>query len=504
MTRISTKEAFENPKRVFHSKRRLFETPSLVESSSLEFDLFSDIEEHSKEEKTAKVMMKTMEQGMSKTCGNYGSGVARPEINDKTHFELKGKFLKKLSKVRNMKTQNNTSKKSLRSSTYFISPRNEPSGSITNWETIKTKFLNKYCPPARTAKKMEEINNFQQEPDESLLHAWERFLKLLMKCPQHYLTDMQEVILFYKGLDVPTRQILDLKGAIRTKTVVDAKVAIQEIAEYSQKCHNGRSLKTKNTKTSDELASIQAQLNSLGREIKKVNEKVYAAQVGCELCKGPHYTKECPLKEEGKTLEEACYTDLTCLGLRMMSCLSLKDDMPLRDKLGWAFETIAHGEGENFVVGADQGSLEVMVEGMTHGARFAAQIPAGILFIRDVAATCVRSIIVNTTANHHRRLHPLLQQYAAFFRCYSQPEVASYLHEAVERISNFWDCNTFYGSEIYLYGADLKQLGVITDFKDGAKWIKTKFVYKLPDECLSFLSDWKSYVKLGDGPFIDE
>ncbi|GJU21328.1 homeodomain-like protein [Tanacetum coccineum] len=56
------------------------------------------------------------------------------------------------------------------------------------------------------------------------------------------------------------------------------------------------------------LAAIQAQLNNLGREIKKVNEKVYAAQVGCEQCKGPHYTKDCPLKEEGKTLEEAYYT----------------------------------------------------------------------------------------------------------------------------------------------------------------------------------------------------
>ncbi|GJY89040.1 hypothetical protein Tco_0503668 [Tanacetum coccineum] len=52
----------------------------------------------------------------------------------------------------------------------------------------------------------------------------------------------------------------------------------------------------------------QAQLNNLGREIKKVNEKVYAAQVGCEQCKGPHYTKDCPLKEEGKTIEEAYYT----------------------------------------------------------------------------------------------------------------------------------------------------------------------------------------------------
>ncbi|GJS25179.1 zinc finger, CCHC-type containing protein [Tanacetum coccineum] len=34
--------------------------------------------------------------------------------------------------------------------------------------------------------------------------------------------------------------------------------------------------------TSNGLAAVQAQLNNLGREIKKVNEKVYAAQVRCE------------------------------------------------------------------------------------------------------------------------------------------------------------------------------------------------------------------------------
>nr|GEW38248.1 hypothetical protein [Tanacetum cinerariifolium] len=67
------------------------------------------------------------------------------------------------------------------------------------------------------------------------------------------------------------------------------------------------SSKARNTKTSDGLAAIQAQLNNLGRDIRKVNEKVNTTQVGCKLCKGPHYTKDYPLKEEGKTLEEAYY-----------------------------------------------------------------------------------------------------------------------------------------------------------------------------------------------------
>ncbi|GJV21280.1 hypothetical protein Tco_1370300 [Tanacetum coccineum] len=79
------------------------------------------------------------------------------------------------------------------------------------------------------------------------------------------------------------------------------------MAEYSQKWHNGTS-RGRSTENSNGLATIQVQLNNLGREIKKVNEIFYAAQVGCEQCKGPHYTKYFPLKEEEKTLEEAYYT----------------------------------------------------------------------------------------------------------------------------------------------------------------------------------------------------
>ncbi|GJY31406.1 hypothetical protein Tco_0414901 [Tanacetum coccineum] len=61
------------------------------------------------------------------------------------------------------------------------------------------------------------------------------------------------------------------------------------MAEYSQKWHNGTS-RTRSTKTYDGLATIQAQLNNLRREIKKVNEKVYVAQSifsSCYLFRNP-------------------------------------------------------------------------------------------------------------------------------------------------------------------------------------------------------------------------
>ncbi|GKE24319.1 hypothetical protein Tco_1435831 [Tanacetum coccineum] len=155
---------------------------------------------------------------------------------------------------------------------------------------------------------------------------------------------MQEVVLFYNGLDVPTRQILNSRRGIPSKTAANAKVAIQEMVEYCQKWHNGTS-RTISTKTSYGLAAIQAQLNNLGREIKKVNEKVYDAQVGCEQCKGPYYTKDCPLKEDGKTLEEAYYTQFEKKGsyrpqfLKAYSYGASHTDksIPRKEKDPWSF-----------------------------------------------------------------------------------------------------------------------------------------------------------------------
>ncbi|GKC67587.1 hypothetical protein Tco_1100185 [Tanacetum coccineum] len=157
MTRSSTNELFtpfKDTEREFRSSRKHFKTLSLDELRSPDFNLFSN-QEYSEEE-VAETMAETIEQYMSKSRADYGSGVARTKIEDKDNFELKGQFLKEL-----------------RTNTFSAVSRwlrNETTGSITTWDGLKTIFLNKYCPPAQTTKKMEEINKFHQEPDEN----WKR------------------------------------------------------------------------------------------------------------------------------------------------------------------------------------------------------------------------------------------------------------------------------------------------------------------------------------------
>ncbi|GJR73775.1 copia protein [Tanacetum coccineum] len=222
---------YKVPEREFRSLRRHFKSLSLDRLRSPEFNLLSD-QEYLEEEKKEEEMAKTMEQYMSKTRTNYRSGVARPKINNKDQFELKGQFLKEL--------RENT-----------LSGLDNEDSNVHIEKVLKSVDL--FYVPNITV-------------DQLMLRV---FAISLTRAASSWLRNK------------PT-------GLIKTWEDLKTK---------------GRS-----TETSDGLAAIQAQLNNLGREIKKVNEKVYAAQVGCEQCKGPHYTKDCPLKEEGKTLEEAYYT----------------------------------------------------------------------------------------------------------------------------------------------------------------------------------------------------
>nr|GEX34031.1 hypothetical protein [Tanacetum cinerariifolium] len=267
MIKSSTNELFtpyKEPEREFRSSRRHFKTLSLDELRSPDFNLLSD-QEYSEEEIT-KIIAETMEQYMSKTRADYGSGVAGPKIENKDNFELKGQFLKELCTNTFSDLDHEDANENIEKVLKIVDLFHIPNITIDQvmLRAFPMSLTGAYCPPARTAKKMKEINNFQQEPDENLYQAWERFKELLMKCPQHYLSETQEVILFYNGLEIPTRQILDSRGAIPSKTVADAKIAIQEMAEYSQKWHNETS-KSRSTETSDGLAAIQAQLNNLGR-----------------------------------------------------------------------------------------------------------------------------------------------------------------------------------------------------------------------------------------------
>ncbi|GJU54043.1 hypothetical protein Tco_1227757 [Tanacetum coccineum] len=161
------------PEREFRSLRRHFKSLSLDGLRSPNFNLLSD-QEYSKEEE-AEAMAETMEEYISKTRTDYGSGVARLKIDNKDQFELKGQFLKELRENTFSGSDNEDTNEHIENVLEIVELfhvpnitvdqlmlrvfpksltgaasrwlRNEPNGSIKTWEDLKTKFVNKYCPP---------------------------------------------------------------------------------------------------------------------------------------------------------------------------------------------------------------------------------------------------------------------------------------------------------------------------------------------------------------------
>ncbi|GJZ06400.1 hypothetical protein Tco_0540193 [Tanacetum coccineum] len=80
------------------------------------------------------------------------------------------------------------------------------------------------------------------------------------------------------------------------------------MVDHSQKWHDGSSSKNIEISSNSEgIAAIVNKLENLGRDMKKLKENVQAIQVGCQNCERAHLDKDCPLKEEVKSIKEAKY-----------------------------------------------------------------------------------------------------------------------------------------------------------------------------------------------------
>ncbi|GKE62393.1 zinc knuckle CX2CX4HX4C containing protein, partial [Tanacetum coccineum] len=92
-------------------------------------------------------------------------------------------------------------------------------GTINTWDLLKKAFTQRYCPPSKTAKQLEDIHNFKQEGDESLY---------------------------------------------------------QSMADHSQKWHDGMTSRNIGSNSSnDGLAALVNKLDNLGRDMKKLKKSVH-------------------------------------------------------------------------------------------------------------------------------------------------------------------------------------------------------------------------------------
>ncbi|GJU87903.1 protein kinase-like domain, concanavalin A-like lectin/glucanase domain protein [Tanacetum coccineum] len=137
----------------------------------------------------------TMEQYLELTRGNQASGVVKPEIRGNVNFEIKSQFMRELREDTFSENKNDDAHEHVERVLDIVSLFNIPGvshdavmlrvfpitftraakrwvdrlpiGTVDSWDLLKKAFIQRYCPPSRTAKQLEEFHNFKQEGSSS-------------------------------------------------------------------------------------------------------------------------------------------------------------------------------------------------------------------------------------------------------------------------------------------------------------------------------------------------
>ncbi|GJY53019.1 hypothetical protein Tco_0444683 [Tanacetum coccineum] len=189
----------------------------------------------------------TMEQYLTLNRGNQTSGMVKPKIGGNVNFEIKSQFMQEL-----------------REDT-FSGNKNDD---------------------AHEHVERPQKGGWTEFPQESSIPGIS-FRRLLSKGTVRHPKPLSSL----KKSVTSSRKAKNIipgmgKGQIPGMTLAQTLMAIQTMADHSQKWHNGSSSRNidSGNNNSKGIAAIVSKLDSLDRDMKKLKENVHAIQVECQTC----------------------------------------------------------------------------------------------------------------------------------------------------------------------------------------------------------------------------
>ena len=82
-------------------------------------------------------------------------------------------------------------------------------GSMNSWEELVEAYMRRFFPPSLTSKRKGEIIVFKQGEDESLYNAWQRYKRLLKRCPMHGIDLTTHMDIFYHVMNYASKGIIE-------------------------------------------------------------------------------------------------------------------------------------------------------------------------------------------------------------------------------------------------------------------------------------------------------
>ncbi|GJZ51186.1 reverse transcriptase domain-containing protein, partial [Tanacetum coccineum] len=168
----------------------------------------------------------------------------------------------------------------------------DPPNSITTWNDLVSKFVNRFFPPSKTTNLRNEITRFQQRFGETFAKAWDRFKDLHTECPIIGFTPLHQIDTFYNSLNQSEHDSLNSAagGNFLTKNTQEALTIIENKSKVQTSRNKPQVASTSGSSTQD------AALTALTKQVEALvlmNRPIISIRNGCETCGGPHPYYEC-------------------------------------------------------------------------------------------------------------------------------------------------------------------------------------------------------------------
>ncbi|XP_021746040.1 uncharacterized protein LOC110711909 [Chenopodium quinoa] len=176
--------------------------------------------------------------------------------------------------------------------------------SLTTWKEVVKAFLKRFISEEKTAEMRRKIASFEQDSDETLGEAWERFKELVQACPHHEYNQSLLMRFFYDGLEPMSRANLDAGAGGQLIKIPQNQVeaTIEEVPKnYSWGGRRKPQAKKGGRYELEKVDQHQHQIELLNKGLQKLNAGGNAgsssSQVNafsCEICGGlNHDTSYC-------------------------------------------------------------------------------------------------------------------------------------------------------------------------------------------------------------------
>ena len=190
-----------------------------------------------------------------------------------------------------------------------------PYGSVNTWEDLVEAYLGRFFPPSLTSERRREIIVLQHGEDESLYIDWERYKKMLMRCPMHGIELKTQMDIVYHSLNDASKGIIDATccGAFKQKSAEEAKQLIEDLAKCNMKAPSESSGSNNRTKGSGlielyKMTAMEAKLDAIMHKLGNQEKRMHSAhEIGAMERDGIRRSAEGPIDEDPYQVEEADY-----------------------------------------------------------------------------------------------------------------------------------------------------------------------------------------------------